>query len=447
MKKMRNRIFKNMFIMAILILVSSILLTVGIMYQHLSKQNVTALKNELKSISNGVNIIGSNYLRTLKPGHRITLIDKKGNVIYDSETDASSMENHSGREEISEALKDGEGYSERYSETLSKKTVNVASRLSDGTVLRVSDTSDTVWFIMIDILLPMFIVLAAAIVMAGFLALRISKIITKPINEIDLSNPDKTKSYEEISPLLDKINEQNRQICRQMEELNMEHEKQDHMRRDFTANVSHELKTPLTSISGFAEIIQNGIVKEEDIRRFAGKIHDESQRLITLVGDIIKLSQLDGRDIAVKMEPIDLYETSQVVMSHLEAAAEKRKVTMRLLGNRIVIMGAEQIVEEMIFNLVDNAIKYNKDGGTVTVKICRTDKGIELSVADTGIGIPEEDIDRIFERFFRVDKSHSKNIGGTGLGLSIVKHGAIFHNARLSVKSKLNVGTEIKIIF
>lgn len=447
MKKMKNRIFKNMFIMAILILVSSILLTVAIMYQHLSKQNVTALKNELKSISNGVNIVGSNYLRTLKPGHRITLIDKKGNVIYDSETDASSMENHSDREEISEALKDGEGYSERYSKTLSKKTVNVAGRLNDGTVLRVSDTSDTVWFIMIDILLPMFIVLAAAIVMAGFLALRISKIITKPINEIDLSNPDKTKSYEEISPLLDKINEQNRQICRQMEELNMEHEKQDHMRRDFTANVSHELKTPLTSISGFAEIIQNGIVKEEDIRRFAGKIHDESQRLITLVGDIIKLSQLDGRDIAVKMEPIDLYETSQVVMSHLEAAAEKREVTMRLLGNRIVIMGAEQIVEEMIFNLVDNAIKYNKDGGTVTVEICRSDKGIELSVADTGIGIPEEDIDRIFERFFRVDKSHSKNIGGTGLGLSIVKHGAIFHNARLSVKSKLNVGTEIKITF
>ena len=195
-------------------------------------------------------------------------------------------------------------------------------------------------------------------------------------------------------------------------------------------------------------IIQNGIVKEEeDIRRFAGKIHKESQRLIILVGDIIKLSQLDGNDIAVKMEPIDLYESSEAVMSHLEDAAAKKNITMKLQGSHSVITGAEQIVEEMIFNLVDNAIKYNYDGGNVTVSIKRTEEGIELSVSDNGIGIPEEDQDRIFERFFRVDKSHSKDIGGTGLGLSIVKHGANFHNAKVSVKSRPGVGTTITILF
>ena len=227
----------------------------------------------------------------------------------------------------------------------------------------------------------------------------------------------------------------------------MEHEKQDNLRRDFTANVSHELKTPLTSISGFAEIIQNGMVKEEDITRFAGKIHSEAQRLIILVGDIIKLSQLDGKDIAVKMEPIDLYETSQAVMGHLEAAAEKRNIKMFLSGKHLVITGAEQIIEEMIFNLIDNAIKYNKTGGKIYVNILKNDDGINLSVEDTGIGIKDEDIGRIFERFYRADKSHSKEIGGTGLGLSIVKHGANFHNAKVFVKSKYKEGTKITILF
>ena len=447
MRKLNRRIFLNMLMIAILVLIASTILIVGIVYNHLSRQNTNMLKNELSSIANGVNINGMKFLENFDTEHRVTLIDKEGMVLYDNQRNPSHMDNHGGRKEVQEAVKTGYGYSERYSETMSEKTIYVAMLLNDETVLRVSDTLSTVWILILNILFPMMGVIVSAVMLAALLAYRMSKAITKPINEMNLSSPQKEMVYEELEPLVNKINEQNKQIGRQMEELNMEHERRDHMRRDFTANVSHELKTPLTSISGFAEIIQNGIAKEDDVRRFAGKIYDESQRLVTLVGDIIKLSQLDGKDIAVTMEPIDLYETSQAVMSHLEAAANKKKVTMKLKGCRMVITGAEQIIEEMIFNLVDNAIKYNKEGGMVIVEISREEGRIKLSVSDNGIGIPKEDQDRIFERFYRVDKSHSKNIGGTGLGLSIVKHGANFHNAILQVSSELGKGTTISIIF
>lgn len=447
MKKMSRRIFLNIFVIAVIVLASSTLLTVGIVYNSLSTQNAEILKNELYSIVNGVNINGEKFLETLNSKHRITLISTDGTILFDNRNNPQSMENHKKREEVKEAEKNGNGYSERYSQTMSKKTINVAVRLENKNILRVSETWSSMWELLVKSLMPMTAVVIIAIILAMFLAYRTSKLITKPINEMNLTSPEKEKVYEELGPLVDKISEQNKQIQKQMEESQIQHEKQDRLRRDFTANVSHELKTPLTSISGFAEIIQNGWVKDEDVQRFAGKIHDESQRLIILVGDIIKLSQLDGNDIAVKMEPIDLYETSQAVMSHLEAAAEKNNVKMYLEGSRMVITGAEQIIEEMIFNLVDNAIKYNRDGGSVRVGIDKINDRIELSVSDDGIGIPKEDQERIFERFFRVDKSHSKEIGGTGLGLSIVKHGAIFHNAELSVNSEPGAGTTITIRF
>lgn len=447
MKKMSRRIFLNMYIITIIVLVSSTLLTVGVIYNSLSKQNISMLEDELYSVENGVNINGDKFLETLKTKHRITLIDNDGTVLFDNVKNAQSMENHSGREEIEEAKKSGYGYSERYSDTMSKTTINLAVRLDNKKILRISEMWSSVWELLLKSFVPMLAVLVVAVILAIALAYRMSKLITKPINELNLAYPKKDKVYEELEPLVDKINEQNEQIKEQMEELRIQYEKQDNMRRDFTANVSHELKTPLTSISGFAELIQNGWVKEEDIPRFAGKIYDESQRLIVLVGDIIKLSQLDGSDMSVKMEPIDLYETSQAVMSHLEAAAEKNNVKMHLEGSRMIITGAEQIIEEMIFNLVDNAVKYSKDGGNVIVSIGKVNDRVQLSVSDDGIGIPEEDLERIFERFYRVDKSHSKEIGGTGLGLSIVKHGALFHNALLSIHSELNVGTTITITF
>ena len=446
-KKMSKRIFLNMFIISSVVIALTTILTVVIVYKSFSNQNIAALKGELTATSSGVELNGEAFLKSLSGKHRITLVDSSGKVLFDNRNDINSLGNHNDREEIREARENGTGYSERYSDTLSRKTINVTKLLNNGNVLRLSEDMSTVWSTLMDTIFPMICVMVFAILIAAYMAGRVSKAVTTPINQIDLNEPDREKVYDEIEPLIDKIIKQNNQIDKQIEQLNMEHEKQDNLRRDFTANVSHELKTPLTSISGFAEIIQNGMVKEEDITRFAGKIHSEAQRLIILVGDIIKLSQLDGKDIAVKMEPIDLYETSQAVMGHLEAAAEKRNIKMFLSGKHLVITGAEQIIEEMIFNLIDNAIKYNKTGGKIYVNIFKNDDGINLSVEDTGIGIKDEDIGRIFERFYRADKSHSKEIGGTGLGLSIVKHGANFHNAKVFVKSKYREGTKITILF
>ena len=446
-KKMSKRIFLNMFIISSVVIALTTILTVVIVYKSFSNQNIAALKGELTATSSGVELNGVAFLKSLSGKNRITLVDSSGKVLFDNRNDINSLGNHNDREEIREARENGTGYSERYSDTLSRKTINVTKLLNNGDVLRLSKDMSTVWSTLMDTIFPMICVMVFAILIAAYMAGRVSKAVTTPINQIDLNEPDREKVYDEIEPLIDKIIKQNNQIDKQIEQLNMEHEKQDNLRRDFTANVSHELKTPLTSISGFAEIIQNGMVKEEDITRFAGKIHSEAQRLIILVGDIIKLSQLDGKDIAVKMEPIDLYETSQAVMGHLEAAAEKRNIKMFLSGKHLVITGAEQIIEEMIFNLIDNAIKYNKTGGKIYVNILKNDDGINLSVEDTGIGIKDEDIGRIFERFYRADKSHSKEIGGTGLGLSIVKHGANFHNAKVFVKSKYKEGTKITILF
>ena len=446
-KKMSKRIFLNMFIISSVVIALTTILTVVIVYKSFSNQNIAALKGELTATSSGVELNGVAFLKSLSGKHRITLVDSSGKVLFDNRNDINSLGNHNDREEIREARENGTGYSERYSDTLSRKTINVTKLLNNGDVLRLSEDMSTVWSTLMDTIFPMICVMVFAILIAAYMAGRVSKAVTTPINQIDLNEPDREKVYDEIEPLIDKIIKQNNQIDKQIEQLNMEHEKQDNLRRDFTANVSHELKTPLTSISGFAEIIQNGMVKEEDITRFAGKIHSEAQRLIILVGDIIKLSQLDGKDIAVKMEPIDLYETSQAVMGHLEATAEKRNIKMFLSGKHLVITGAEQIIEEMIFNLIDNAIKYNKTGGKIYVNILKNDDGINLSVEDTGIGIKDEDIGRIFERFYRADKSHSKEIGGTGLGLSIVKHGANFHNAKVFVKSKYKEGTKITILF
>lgn len=446
-KKMSKRIFLNMFIISSVVIALTTILTVVIVYKSFSNQNIAALRGELTATSSGVELNGVAFLKSLSGKHRITLVDSSGKVLFDNRNDINSLGNHNDRKEIREARENGTGYSERYSDTLSRKTINVTKLLNNGDVLRLSEDMSTVWSTLMDTIFPMICVMVFAILIATYMAGRVSKAATTPINQIDLNEPDREKVYDEIEPLIDKIIKQNNQIDKQIEQLNMEHEKQDNLRRDFTANVSHELKTPLTSISGFAEIIQNGMVKEEDITRFAGKIHSEAQRLIILVGDIIKLSQLDGKDIAVKMEPIDLYETSQAVMGHLEAAAEKRNIKMFLSGKHLVITGAEQIIEEMIFNLIDNAIKYNKTGGKIYVNILKNDDGINLSVEDTGIGIKDEDIGRIFERFYRADKSHSKEIGGTGLGLSIVKHGANFHNAKVFVKSKYKEGTKITILF
>ena len=285
------------------------------------------------------------------------------------------------------------------------------------------------------------------VVASLLLSISVSKKIENNACKIDIGNPSKAGIYSEFSLLVDKLITQNKQINKQMEELVAEHEWKDEMRKEFTANVSHELKTPLTSISGYAEIIKAGIAKPDDVIRFSGKIYDESQRLITLVGDIINLSKLESSNISRESEKIDLLELCDEVVSRLEASASRRNIKMTVTGDHCTINGVRQIVEEMVYNICDNAIKYNVENGSVTIKVKQYLDGIELSVIDTGIGIPQADIDRVFERFYRVDKSHSKEIGGTGLGLSIVKHGAIYHNASLTIESEVNKGTTVRIIF
>lgn len=291
------------------------------------------------------------------------------------------------------------------------------------------------------------VTLVIPLVVTIFVQIIVMNNIINPVNNINIEAPNENEVYSELTPLIKKINSQNERIVSQMEVLSKDHSSKDKLRREFTANVSHELKTPLTSISGYAEIIRDGIAKPEDTVRFAGKIYDESQRLITLVQDILKLSKLEERDIERVFETIELHPLCESIISRLEPIAKTKNITFTLTGDKCQINGVYNIIEEMVYNLCDNAVKYNKNNGQVNVCIRQCVDGVELSVTDTGIGIENKELTRIFERFYRVDKSHSKEIGGTGLGLSIVKHAALYHKASISVDSKINEGTTIKILF
>ncbi|MBR5518887.1 MAG: ATP-binding protein [Clostridia bacterium] len=301
--------------------------------------------------------------------------------------------------------------------------------------------------IILNLKYQLVVVFLISVVLALVLSKMIYKSVITPINTINVENPDEEVEFDEIRPLVDKINTQNKQIKQQMDELKTENEKQNKMRREFTANVSHELKTPLTSISGYAEIMRNGVAKPEDINRFSGIIYDETQRLITLVGDIINLSKLEEKEVIHEKKMVDLREISQNVISRLNAVATRKNITLKLEGTDEKVYGVASIMDEIIYNLCDNAIKYNKENGLVTINIQKVDGVVEYTVTDTGIGIAKNELDRVFERFYRVDKSHSRAIGGTGLGLSIVKHGVSYHGGEVSIKSELGSGTSIKIRF
>ncbi len=446
---MFKKILKGIILTALTVLAVGISIIVFVLQDYYTKEYINELKSEAIFIARGIELEGTDFFDgiDLENSHRITLIEPDGTVTYDSVVDVTMLENHLNRQEVKEALNNETGESVRYSTTLSQKTVYYAVRLDNGEVLRISTMKYTIWALLADMSHIFCILIAVATVLSVFLAYRIAESIIRPINEIDLQHPEVEQVYQELSPLTGRIMEQNLLIKEQIEEQKIEHESRDRMRREFTANVSHELKTPLTSISGFAEIIRDGLVKEEDLPRFAGNIYREAQRLIVLVGDIIKLSQLDGKEVAAPKEEINLYESAEAVIAHLLAAAERKNVSITMTGEPIKVMAVEQIVEEMIYNLVDNAIKYNKDGGRVTVSVNQIEDCKVITVSDTGIGIPKKEQERIFERFYRVNKSHSKEIGGTGLGLSIVKHGAMYHNAVITVESEEMMGTKITVSF
>ena len=436
---MRKRIQRSM----MLILAVTLVLFYAIMSVILYNRNLNLLKSEVKQeaeyIRTAVNISGPSYLDQMSQADertRITQIDENGDVLYDSSSEESDMENHGAREEIKEALASGTGESERVSDTLGRELYYYAVLLDDGTVLRVAKSMDNLAMTALNVL-PVMGVLA--VIMIGFalmLAKWQTKKLIKPINELNLENPLENTIYEELTPLLVAMDKQNK-----------EKEAVSNMRKEFSANVSHELKTPLTSISGYAEIMKNGMVRPEDMKKFSERIYNEARRLITLVEDIIKLSKLDEESVELEKEEVDLYNLTMEIVSRLSPQASQKHIRMEVMGEQVNCFGIRQILDEMVYNVCENAIKYNNEGGRVSVWVGATLDGPKISVSDTGIGIPKEHQERIFERFYRVDKSHSKERGGTGLGLSIVKHGALLHGAKVSVDSAPGKGTRIEMLF
>lgn len=546
---MTKKIFKSILIVAGTVLLASIVIIMGCLYEYFSNIQKDKLADELDIAASAVELYGTDYLKNIdSERYRITWIQADGKVIYDTQAGADSMENHADRQEVKQALAEGEGSSSRYSDTLMEKTSYYARLLDDGSVLRVSTTYATAGLLVLGMLQPILVVLIAALVLSGILARRISKRIVEPMNSIDLDRPLENDTYEELSPLLNRINQQHKEIEMQMRYLKQrtdeftqitesmkeglilldnkgnvlsineaaqniletdsdcigqsflsiersrninnaiqsafeeghseiyaqygsreyqvdisriesggetvgavllafditEQQNAQRNRREFTANVSHELKTPLQGIIGSAELIENGMVKPEDMPRFIGHIRKEASRLVTLIEDIIRLSQLDeGRQMP--SEQVDLFELADEVKSVLEGACEAKNINMKLMGEHVSIDGVKRLLYEIIYNLCDNAVKYNNEGGIADIDISSDEKNAYITVRDSGIGIPQDQQERVFERFYRVDKSHSKESGGTGLGLSIVKHAVSYHNGTVSMKSEPGNGTEIRV--
>lgn len=434
---MIKTIFRNTFLVGLSVLLLCAGLFFGVQYSQTEEETYAALGQEAQYAEQGLMLNGRAYLEALDDVNRITWIAPDGSVLYDSEM-ALPIPNQGDCSEVRAAFEKGEGHGSRQSESNGRSTLYYARLCTDGTVLRLSRPLSIVHYAF-QAVSPVFWVLVLVLLISGVLAFRAAKQIVRPINAIDLEHPD-TNTYPELTPLIQKIQEQKMTI-------EGETAQREQMRREFSANVSHELKTPLTSISGFAELMAQGVVDEEKMREFSKDIYKESQRTITLVDDIIKLSKLDEGGLTPEWESVDLYELSADVISSLRPVAARQSVKLTLEGKPASVRGVYQLLNEMIYNLCDNAIKYNRPGGSVTVNVTPTEKGAQLTVTDTGIGIPKEHQKRVFERFYRVDKSHSKEIGGTGLGLSIVKHGAQFHGAEVSLSSEVGVGTSVTLRF
>ena len=445
---MRSKIFRSIWLVLVSALLVSYGLIVGLLYSHFTNEQLDQLRNETRLASQAVMLGGLDFLDGLgNTDYRITWITADGTILYDNEADTLIMENHLEREEIRDALRTGYGESRRYSSTLFERQLYTAQRLPDGTVLRLSITQTTIWNIFLRFLLPLGLILLFEVFMSLLLASRLSKRIVGPLNELNLDSPLENsgqEAYAEIMPLLKRLDDQHKQLAKDREEL----EKASLIRQEFTANASHELKTPLHVISGYAELLESGMVPSEESRRlFAGKIRTESQRMSKLVEDIIDLSQLDGGGVGMTREHTDLYRIAVNAVESLEPTAADAGVTLRVSGESAVIYGVPQVLYSIIYNLCINAIHYSNRGGSALVTVRDFPGYAELSVSDNGIGIPAQDLDRIFERFYRVDKSHSKEVGGTGLGLSIVKHAAKVHDAEISVRSELGKGSIFTVKF
>ena len=547
---MAGKILRSILVVVIAALLASLAVVTGVLYRYFGNFQQSQLRDELHLAVNATQMLGRDYLEaSYTEQHRLTWIAADGDVLYDSHADEGEMENHADREEIREAFADGSGSSTRRSSTLTEQTIYEAARLSDGSVLRISISRASAVRLVLNTLPPILLIAAMAIALSVWLATRMAKRVVEPLNTLDLDNPMDNDAYEELSPLLRRIENQQWEIRLQMETLrrhqedfiqitgNMrealvlldhagrvisanpaaeqlfgtdclqtgavfstggipdmeqavrtarekghfefredtgfrtyqfdisriesteavhglvilafdvtEQEEAERSRREFSANVSHELKTPLQSIIGSAELLENGMVKPEDMPRFVGHIRREAARLVTLIEDIIRLSQLDEQ-VELPREEVSLLALAEEVRETLAEAAQSRDVTLTVSGDDGIFVGVRRLLSQLIYNLTDNAIRYNRPGGTVEITVSEEEEGVRLTVRDSGIGIPKEHLEKVFERFYRVDKSHSRQSGGTGLGLSIVKHAAAYHKAEIQMESAPGQGTTITIQF
>lgn len=446
---MKKKIIRNTVAIVAAAVILTFLAVTFLMYTHSIELLKKGTENEAETLKAAIDAEGDAFLEMgtiFQENRRIAIIDRDGVVLYDSQTDAASMDNHKSRPEITQALYQSSGSSLRNSDTLDKKVYYYAVTLKDGHILRVSSSMDSIYQ-MIFSMAPFMLLLVAVIIGASIVIIHIeTERMVRQINEINLDKPLEEPTYEEFMPLLTRMDHQNERIRIQLEEL----KQAEGIRREFSANVSHELKTPLMAISGYAEIISRNMVKKEDIPEFADRIYKEATRMTTLIEDIIKLSRLDEQSDMMPFESVDLNRVTKEVVDSLQAVARRRKITMTIDGDVPEIQGVRQVIYEMLYNLCDNAVKYNRDGGSVHILMEPSPKegyAVRWSVWDTGIGVAEEEQERIFERFYRVDKSHSRETGGTGLGLAIVKHGATLHQALLIIDSKVGQGTCISVEF
>ncbi len=439
---MRRRINRQLIAIAVLATVVTMALITMVFHQLLRQQIIEDLKSYAGLIGRTESYKNMDiYASEVKAENvRITWIAADGRVLGDTEVNQNKMENHAERPEFFDALQNGEGIDIRMSETLAENTYYYAMRMEDGTILRVSRTAQSTWNIIFSTMPGLLLLLFAMIVLCVLLARVFAKSIIHPLKTLaaNLEYPELTadSGYKELMPFLQTIRTQHENILRAAK-----------VRQDFTANVSHELKTPLTAISGYAELMENGMVQGEDVTHYAGEIRHNANRLLALINDIIHLSEMDRTEYEVQMQSVNLTELVENNLEGLRVSAEKRNVSLRYVGEQATVYGNVELLEELLWNLCDNAIRYNKENGIVRVQIQKTTECINLIVSDTGIGISPEHQERIFERFYRVDKSRSKETGGTGLGLAIVKHIVMQHDAELFLESKPGEGTKITVSF
>lgn len=440
-KSLTFNIFTSTFFVGVLVYFLCAFIFLSNMYGYFEKQIFLELETE-SSLLEGYDLFENSTdlerISKLKTKNRITLIHTDGTVYFDNTVDISTMENHALRSEFLKAKESGVSTAGRYSSTMLEKTLYFAKQLESGDILRVSCEQHSVGVLVLGMSQILLVMLVIAMIISGIIANILSKKIIQPLNHIDLENPEATNVYEELKPFTKRIAEEN-----------FEKSQREELRQQFTANVSHELKTPLTSISGFAEILKQGGTDEQTTKDFAESIYDESRRMITLVNDIIKLSKLDEKSISMEKEALSLREIAREAMEVLGPVAENKKVSINFSGDSGLFNGVRPVIYEMVYNLMDNAIKYNRTGGTVNIKIesLMDSHKVILTIQDNGIGIPEREKERIFERFYRVDKSRSRELGGTGLGLSIVKHAAKYHNASILLNTKEGEGSTFTVIF